>query len=106
AARLGPPAFDVAFTALLLAHPPIEVGPALARPLHVAGRWLARRFIADYLRRARAAGWELSLQELSLYQQLHAARILVDVSERGDAGDHPYSMLIGPAAKILGIATN
>jgi hypothetical protein len=46
AARLGPPAFDVAFTALLLAHPPIQVGPALQRPLQLAGRWLARRFVA------------------------------------------------------------
>ena len=33
AARLGPAAFDVAFTALLLAHPPIAVGPALAPPI-------------------------------------------------------------------------
>src|SRR5262249_20684815 len=40
AARLGPPAFDVAFTALLLAHPPIQVGPALRRPLQASGRWL------------------------------------------------------------------
>jgi len=102
AARHGPPAFDVAFTALLLAHPPIDVGPALARPLHLAGRWLSNRFIAGYRRRARAAGWDLPPAELSWYQQLHAARILIDVSERADVGDHPYSMLIGPATKILG----
>jgi aminoglycoside phosphotransferase (APT) family kinase protein len=99
AARLGPPAFDVAFTALLLAHPPIEVGPALARPLHVAGRWLARRFVAGYRRRA---GWDLPREELSWYTQLHSARILLEVAERGDsASDHPFAMLTEPAKRIL-----
>jgi aminoglycoside phosphotransferase (APT) family kinase protein len=103
AARLGPPAFDVAFTALLLAHPPIEVGPALARPLRIAGRWLARRFVAGYRRQARAAGWDLPAEELSWYTQLHAARILVDVAEHGDASEgHPFKMLAGPARELLG----
>jgi aminoglycoside phosphotransferase (APT) family kinase protein len=101
AARIAPPAFDVAYTALLLAHPPIEVGPALARPLHIAGRWLARRFIADYRRQARAAGWDLPAEELSWHTQLHAARILIDVAERSDAANHPYAMLAGPASKLL-----
>ena len=53
---LGPPAFDVAFTALLLAHPPIVVGPALVRPLRLAGQWLAHRFVTGYRRRVRTAG--------------------------------------------------
>ena len=103
AARIGPPAFDVAFTALLLARPPIEVGPALARPLHLAGGWLARRFVAEYRRQARVDEWELRDEELSWYTQLHAARILIDVTERGDAADgHPFGMLVGPALKLLG----
>ena len=107
AARLGPPAFDVAFTALLLAHPPIQVGPAFARPLHIAGRWLSRRFISGYRRRARAAGWDLPQEELSWYTQLHSARILLDVAERGDAAsDHPFAMLTEPAKHLLlGIGT-
>lgn len=101
AARLGPPAFDVAFTAFLLAHPPIAVGPALARPLRLAGQWLAGRFVAGYRRRARAAGWDLPADELSWYTKLHAARILVDAKTR-DAGDgHPYAMLTGPATALL-----
>jgi aminoglycoside phosphotransferase (APT) family kinase protein len=102
AARLGPPAFDVAFTALLLAHPPIQVGPAFDRPLHIAGRWLARRFITGYRRRARAAGWDLPPEELSWYTQLHSARILLDVAERGDAAsDHPFAMLTEPTKHLL-----
>jgi aminoglycoside phosphotransferase (APT) family kinase protein len=101
-ARLGPPAFDVAFTALLLAHPPIEVSPTLAYPLGLAGRWLARRFVAGYRRQARAAGWELSAAEFSWYTRLHAARILVDVAEHRASQGHPFSLLAGPARELLG----
>jgi aminoglycoside phosphotransferase (APT) family kinase protein len=102
AARLGPPAFDVAFTALLLAHPPIQVGPALAHPLRIAGRWLARRFVAGYRRQARAAGWELPAEEFSWYTRLHAARILLDAATLGDRLEHhPYAMLTGPASNLV-----
>jgi aminoglycoside phosphotransferase (APT) family kinase protein len=101
AARLGPPAFDVAFTALLLAHPPIAVGPALARPLQLAGRWLARRFVAGYRRRARAAGWDLPVDELSWYTKLHAARILIDAAAHDVGAGHPYAMLTGPLRDLL-----
>ena len=101
AARIGPPAFDVAYTALLLAHPPIAVGPALAPPLRLAGRWLARRFVAGYRRRARAAGWDLPADELAWYTQLHAARILIDATTHDAADGHPYAMLTGPASAVL-----
>jgi aminoglycoside phosphotransferase (APT) family kinase protein len=102
AARLGPPAFDVAFTALVLAHPPIEVGRALRGPLHLAGRWLAHRFVAGYRRRARAAGWDLPAEEFAWYTGVHAARILIDAGQHGDAADgHPYAMLTGPASEFL-----
>jgi aminoglycoside phosphotransferase (APT) family kinase protein len=104
AARLAPPAFDVAFTALLLAHPPIHVGPALQRPLQLAGRWLSRRFVAGYRKRSRAAGWELPAEQLDWYTRLHAARILLDTAALGDgAQHHPYAMLTGPANEILDV---
>jgi aminoglycoside phosphotransferase (APT) family kinase protein len=102
AARVGPPAFDVAYTALLLAHPPIQVGPALRRPLHRAGRWLARCFVTRYRKQARAAGWELPTGQLDWYTRLHAARILLDSAALGDAAQHhPYAMLTGPAAELV-----
>lgn len=107
AARLAPPAFDVAFTAFLLAHPPIEAGTALKRPLRTAGSWLARRFVAGYRRRAQAAGWELPAEELSWYTRLHAARILIDVAERDDgAAGHPFALLAGPARQVLGMGNS
>jgi aminoglycoside phosphotransferase (APT) family kinase protein len=102
AARLGPPAFDVAFTALLLAHPPIKVGPALQHPLDLAGRWLARRFVAHYRKQARAAGWELPAEQLDWYMRLHAARILLDTTAISDgAQNHPYAMLTAPALRLV-----
>jgi aminoglycoside phosphotransferase (APT) family kinase protein len=102
AARLGPPAFDVAFTALLLAHPPIHVGPALHRPLQLSGRWLARRFVARYRKQARAAGWELPTEQLDWYTRLHAARILLDTASFGATPEHhPYAMLTAPARELV-----
>jgi aminoglycoside phosphotransferase (APT) family kinase protein len=102
AARLGPPAFDVAFTALLLAHPPIHVGPALRRPLQTSGRWLARRFVARYRKQAHAAGWELPTEQLDWYTRLHAARILLDTAALGDTAEHhPYAMLTARALELV-----
>ncbi len=102
AARLAPPAFDVAYTALLLAHPPIDVGSALRRPLQLAGRWLARRFVSAYRQRARSTDIALPPEELSWYTRLHAARIIVDVAERGDHnGGHPYALMLKPATDLL-----
>jgi aminoglycoside phosphotransferase (APT) family kinase protein len=52
AALLGPRAYDVAFTSLVLAEPPIAV-PRPLRPLERAGgRWLSRRFVTQYRRRS------------------------------------------------------
>jgi aminoglycoside phosphotransferase (APT) family kinase protein len=101
AARLGPPAFDIAFTALLLANPPIQVGPALQRPLQLAGRWLARRFVAGYRKQARAAGWDLPAERLNWYTRLHAARISLDAAKLDSTSDHPYAMLTGAARELV-----
>ena len=60
---------------------------------------LRRRLIDD---EQRAAGWDLPQEELSWYTQLHSARILLDVAERGDAAsDHPFAMLTEPAKHLL-----
>src|ERR1700685_4452882 len=55
AALLAPRAYDVAFTSLLLAEPPLRA-PGGQRPLlRVFGRLMARRFIRAYQRQTRAA---------------------------------------------------
>jgi aminoglycoside phosphotransferase (APT) family kinase protein len=99
--RLAPPAFDVSFTALLLAHPPIAVGRALRGPIRAAGRWISHRFVASYRRRARAAGYDLPTDELTWFTRLHAARILLEVSARDPGDGHPWTLLRGPAWDLL-----
>jgi hypothetical protein len=44
----------------------------LQRPLQLAGRWLARRFVARYRKRSRAGGWDIPRDELDWYTRLHA----------------------------------
>jgi aminoglycoside phosphotransferase (APT) family kinase protein len=98
AARLAPPAFDVTFTALLLANPPIAIGGALGKPLQAAARVVSRRFVNEY---RRLAPQPVSDGELAWFTKLHALRILFDVGE-GRVGDHhPFVMLSATAARIV-----
>jgi aminoglycoside phosphotransferase len=98
AARIAPPAFDVAFTALLLANPPIGVPAMVRHPLRIAGTWLARRFVRDYRRQAPS---NLSSSELSWHTGLHAARIVLDASTLVGDSSHPYAELLVPAVRIV-----
>jgi hypothetical protein len=100
AAVIAEPAYDIAFTTLLLRHPPLTAPGPLRPVITAAGRHLARRFHASY----QAAG--LALPEparLEWHTALHALRILVEVEswqhQPGpdiNAG-HPF-LTIGPAA--------
>jgi aminoglycoside phosphotransferase (APT) family kinase protein len=76
AAVIAEPAYDIAFTTLLLRHPPLTAPGPLRPVITAAGRHLARRFHASY----QAAG--LALPEparLEWHTALHALRILVEV---------------------------
>jgi aminoglycoside phosphotransferase (APT) family kinase protein len=98
AALVAPPAYDVAFTRLLLRYPPLSAPPAL-RPLIGAGaRALARRFVHRY----HHANPTADLTNLDWYTGLHATRVLIDLAtwhSTGDARatDHPWT-LIAPGA--------
>ena len=76
-ALLAPPAYDVAFTSLLLGEPPLRV-PGWQRPLvRMAGRLLARRFVRGYQRRTAVV---IGSGELSWYQAVVCLRVLVEVA--------------------------
>jgi aminoglycoside phosphotransferase (APT) family kinase protein len=99
AALLAPRAYDVAFTSLLLAEPPLRA-PGWQRPLlRVFGRLMARRFIRAYQRQTKAA---VQPGELSWYQAVVCLRTLVDVAgwvHQGMADTrtgHPW-LISGPA---------
>jgi aminoglycoside phosphotransferase (APT) family kinase protein len=105
-ALLAPPAFDVAFTALLLRHPPLPT-PAPLRPmLHAGGARLARRFLHRY----RQANPTADLAALDWYTALHSVRILAEHTTWTRAGDprarhHPWRLVAPGAARAVHRAT-
>lgn len=105
-AAVAPPGYDVAFTRLLLRHPPL-VAPGPLRPMIGAGAVvLARSFVERYRRAAPAA----DLGNLDWYAGLHAARILVDLATWRQARDaraerHPWRLVAPGAIEALRRAT-
>lgn len=101
-AVVADPCFDVAFTHLLLANPPLGLPRALAPVGRGAGRLLARRFVAAYARANPSA----SLDALAWFGALHSARVLVEVARlradlRPGGGGHPFFQVAPAAARRL-----
>jgi aminoglycoside phosphotransferase (APT) family kinase protein len=98
-AVLAPAAYDVAFTGLLLAEPPVSVPRALRPLIRGAGGWLARRFRGAY---ARHAGVEIDRAALRWHEGVVCLRALVEVAGWVSAGmveeraGHPW-LVNGPA---------
>jgi aminoglycoside phosphotransferase (APT) family kinase protein len=109
AALLAPRAHDLAFTALLLAEPPLII-PAILRPLvRRVGARLARRFIDRYQRHADVT---IDADALHWHQGVVCLRALVEVAGWTRAGlvdtrtGHPF-LVSGPAiARRLRTLTN
>jgi aminoglycoside phosphotransferase (APT) family kinase protein len=105
-ALVADPCFDVAFTELLLANPPLPLPAPLAPVARAAGKVLARRFVAAY----RRANPRASLAGLGWFRALHSARVLVNDTrlraEHGPgAGGHPLRLVAPAAARHLSAAT-
>jgi aminoglycoside phosphotransferase (APT) family kinase protein len=98
ASLLAPGAYDLAFTGLVLAEPPLAV-PRVFRPLvRAAGRWLGRRFRRAYRRHAAI---EVDPHLLPWYEGVVCLRTLVEVASWVAAGQiedrrgHPW-LVSGP----------
>ena len=77
ASLLAPGAYDLAFTGLVLAEPPVAV-PRVFRPMvRAAGRWLGRRFRRAYRRHAAI---DVDPQVLRWYEGVVCLRALVEVA--------------------------
>jgi aminoglycoside phosphotransferase (APT) family kinase protein len=107
-ALVADPAYDLAFTTLMLRHPPL-VAPAPLRPIiRTAGAAIARRFVAAY---RRAGGIVPDQQTFDWYSSLHALRILTEFeswrldSAGTDHSSHPWTALAPVAAHILSRTT-
>jgi aminoglycoside phosphotransferase (APT) family kinase protein len=98
AALLGPRAYDVAFTTVILTDPPVAV-PARLRPVAgAAGRMLSRRFERRY---RHHSGVAIDPRSLRWHQALIRLRALVEVAgwgtgERAQRNGHPW-LVSGPA---------
>lgn len=102
AAIRAEPAYDVAFTSMLVANPPLDAPGPLGVVIGWVGRRLASRFIARY--REAAPGHDLT--NLDWYRALHGARILIEAAtidaRPGSTGPHPFQALVPAATAMLG----
>ena len=103
-ALVADPAYDLAFTTLMLRHPPLAA-PALVRPvIAAAGATLARGFAAAY---RRSGGTPSDQRTLDWYTALHALRILIESdgwrheATGSDHSSHPWTTVGPVAARIL-----
>lgn len=110
AALLGARSYDVAFTSLVIAEPPLPVGAVLRPVVRGAGRLLSRRFVRRY---QHHAGITIDKHELRWYQAVVCLRALVEVAGWVQAktldgrGGHPW-VVNGPAfakrlSKLTGV---
>jgi aminoglycoside phosphotransferase (APT) family kinase protein len=93
AALLGSPAYDVAFTGVMLSEPPLVVPGPLRSLIRRVGAGLACRFIASYERHAQIS---LDPEQVTWHQGLVCLRALVEVAGWVRHGDvdarvgHPW----------------
>jgi aminoglycoside phosphotransferase (APT) family kinase protein len=104
ATRLAHPAYDIAFTHLLLRHPPLDAPTPLRPIVELAGRALARRFLTSY---QRQTGQPVDPGQLDWFHRLHALRILTEVGswhandELDKHPSHPFLQLTPIAANLI-----
>jgi aminoglycoside phosphotransferase (APT) family kinase protein len=101
-AVVAPPAYDVAFTWLLLRHPPLLAPGPLRTAISAGATVIARRFV----RRYHQAEPEADLANIDWYVALHAARLLIDLAGWHRTGDpraehHPWRLVAPGAVNAL-----
>ncbi len=106
ASLIGPAAYDVAFTSLMVGEPPVQGPKAVQRVVRAAGQWLASRFVRGYEQRT---GIQIDPMELEWYQAVVCLRALLEVAGWVDDGTvdahqgHPW--LTGGAAYARRLTT-
>jgi aminoglycoside phosphotransferase (APT) family kinase protein len=99
AALIAPAGYDLAFTGLILAEPPLAVPGPLRPAVRVAGRLLARRFRRHY---QRLSGTALDDHSWRWHEGVVCLRALIEVAgwvaagQLGERQGHPW-LACGPA---------
>ena len=89
AARIAHPAYDLAFTRLLLANPPLHAPRPLRPFINIAALRIATRFLTTY---TKLSPHKIDADTLAWYHSLQACRILIDLASwraAGTADLHP-----------------
>ena len=83
AARIAHPAYDLAFTRLLLANPPLDAPRPLQPVINAAGRRIAKRVLTTYTSLSPHA---IDADILAWYHSLQACRVLLELAGWRAAG--------------------
>ena len=108
-ALVGDPAFDLAFTSMVMAISPIAVPRGFRATARTAVRAGARQFLRQYYRQARREA--VSAASLKWHTAVHCLRALVEVAEWEEAGTaseragHPWLVLRPEMARRLSSAS-
>ena len=108
AALLAPRGYDVGFTSLMIANPPVALPAAARRPVAASGRQMAARFVRRY---HKHSGIRIDPAEVAWHQAVVCLRTLVEVAQwvhegviEGRAG-HPWLASGGAFAARLSSET-
>jgi aminoglycoside phosphotransferase (APT) family kinase protein len=107
-ALMADPAFDLGFTAMIMALAPIAIPRPLRRPVRAASRWGSREFLRRYRHHAPANESSLTDDVLAWYTAVHGLRALVEVSDWIAAGivddkaGHPWLAMAPQLAVLVG----
>lgn len=103
AGQIAHPAYDLAFTYLVLANPPLTTPKPLRPIINAAARRIANRFISTY---AKIGSHLIDPATLDWYRSLQGCRILTDLSGWRAAGEldahrgHPW-LAMEPRLQLL-----
>jgi aminoglycoside phosphotransferase (APT) family kinase protein len=104
AAQIADPAYDLAFTSLLLSMAPLDAPAALQPIIGSAARAVSRRFFSRY---EPHTGHQIDQQQLAWHTTLHATRILTELegwaaTETGHLHrDHPWNAIAPSVRRLL-----
>jgi aminoglycoside phosphotransferase (APT) family kinase protein len=99
------PAFDLAFTAMVMAMAPIALPRVLRKPVRAGARRASRQFLQRYRRLLPSTARSLDDDTLEWHAGVHCLRALVEVAEWIDAGTvderagHPW-LLMAPQMAV------
>lgn len=103
-ARIADPAFDIAYTSLLLSNPPLAAPNVLRPTINWSGRLFTKRFLAAY---EELSATQINSESFEWYQALQAFRIIFDLENwkvndtAGTRSGHPWFIMETALRKLV-----